>query len=626
MTLSQPSIDVALMKKKYISSCVLALLASVAPAFVQAQTTHDDDLYLHDEACAGTHHVVTHTVTQPSGEQVTLRRVSDEHHIFWVTADGAPTWYDESTRTLRYAHLRPDLILQQTATAVTAASSPASRQAAATMRYWSEPIETRTAATQSTAVLRAMGTPRIPVVLVEFADSAFQSFNTRQAIDSMLNAEDYAYRNSNGSVRSYFKAQSDGQFVPQFDVYGPYRLSQPMAYYGGNQGSALDTRWHDMVKQGIDSAIAAGADFSVYKDEQNSIPTVAVIFAGQGEHVSGAAFGHRLYPRMLGQVFTAGGFTFRSKFTSDEAYYNNAGVAYRAGTGTFIHEFSHVLGLPDFYDTSARPQGYGMDIWSVMDLGMHYSNRYRPIGYTAYEREFMGWLQIPALEQAAEVTLAPLHESGAAQRAVKIVNPHNANEYFVLENRQASSWFPSRLGQGLMITHVNYDAAAWRNNAVNRNQDRQRMYVVTADNAQIGYSEALTRLQNGETADSAFNNLVNDFFPGVGQDYTSFSATSPRQMLVYNSDGNGTLGVLNKPIYNIRINPDNTVFFAYLDSTLTDIQTITHTLPATPTHIYTLSGVRVATLPAEAPMAMPALPKGIYIRVSGTQRDKIFVE
>ena len=38
------------------------------------------------------------------------------------------------------------------------------------------------------------------------------------------------------------------------------------------------------------------------------------------------------------------------------------------GIGTFCHEFSHCLGLPDFYSTVNVPY-YGMGSWSLMDEG-----------------------------------------------------------------------------------------------------------------------------------------------------------------------------------------------------------------------------------------------------------------
>ena len=47
------------------------------------------------------------------------------------------------------------------------------------------------------------------------------------------------------------------------------------------------------------------------------------------------------------------------------------------GIGTFCHEFSHCLGLPDFYCTTYA--GYfGMSDWSLMDYGCYNTKATHP--------------------------------------------------------------------------------------------------------------------------------------------------------------------------------------------------------------------------------------------------------
>jgi M6 family metalloprotease-like protein len=78
-----------------------------------------------------------------------------------------------------------------------------------------------------------------------------------------------------------------------------------------------------------------------------------------------------------------------------------------------------------------------MDLWSIMDYGQYGNNGYAPAPMTNYEREFMGWLQIEELTEAGWLTLDPL---GTGGKGYKIVNPENANEYYVIENRQPVGW------------------------------------------------------------------------------------------------------------------------------------------------------------------------------------------
>ena len=62
------------------------------------------------------------------------------------------------------------------------------------------------------------------------------------------------------------------------------------------------------------------------------------------------------------------------------------------GIGTFVHEFGHVLGLPDFYITDYGSSHKTLDEWSVMDYGGYLNNGRTPCTYSAYERFYLDWL------------------------------------------------------------------------------------------------------------------------------------------------------------------------------------------------------------------------------------------
>lgn len=47
------------------------------------------------------------------------------------------------------------------------------------------------------------------------------------------------------------------------------------------------------------------------------------------------------------------------------------------GIGTFCHEFSHCLGIPDMYDTSATGN-YGMYKWDIMSYGNYNGDSFIP--------------------------------------------------------------------------------------------------------------------------------------------------------------------------------------------------------------------------------------------------------
>lgn len=91
------------------------------------------------------------------------------------------------------------------------------------------------------------------------------------------------------------------------------------------------------------------------------------------------------------------------------------------GIGVFVHEFGHALGLPDFYCTDySYENNAGFGMYDVMDQGAYYGLYARmPVGYTAYEKSFMGWLQIPEL---TELSMSPFSRLWAQPKAVPCIS------------------------------------------------------------------------------------------------------------------------------------------------------------------------------------------------------------
>ena len=96
--------------------------------------------------------------------------------------------------------------------------------------------------------------PKGLLLLVQFSDTAFFTPNPHSAFDSLANSIDYTYNGATGSAREYFRAQSGGQYVPDFKVVGPITLPHPMAYYGKNDSKGYDLYLADFV---IDACLAA---------------------------------------------------------------------------------------------------------------------------------------------------------------------------------------------------------------------------------------------------------------------------------------------------------------------------------------------------------------------------------
>ncbi len=454
---------------------------------------------------------IPETVTQPDGTVVTVRVVGDEFYHYQMTADGIPVVRD-ADGFYRYAELAPDgtavagQVIARDAHLRTASDKVYLEQLAArkvsqgmvAQRQLKRQQKLRSVARRAMQATTGDDVHGL-VLLVEFSDQKFNAANTLEDFKEMMNKEGYNYQGAIGSARDYFIAQSDGQFRPTFDVVGPITLDRAMAYYGGNDKyTGNDSRPEDMV---IDACrkVESTVDFSIYdRDNDGFVDLVYVIYAGYGESANDNAgsLDDTIWPHAwyiyqgAGKEVSVDGKLLDAYACSAELQGNTG--TYRDGIGSFCHEYSHTLGLPDFYDTSGS--NYGMSTWSLMDYGCYngpdmngdgHSDGSVPVGYTAYEREFCGWLTIEELTSPATVSLENLADS---KKAYKIVSS-DKNQYFTLENRQQTGWDTYMASSGLMILKVDYDQMIWDNNIVNCEPTRQRMTIMPADNHRSFYDE-----------------------------------------------------------------------------------------------------------------------------------------
>ena len=122
------------------------------------------------------------------------------------------------------------------------------------------------------------------VILVEFSDNSFKK--TRQNFDDLLNKDGYNYNGATGSAMNYFKDASNGQYVPHFDVYGPYKLDKKMSYYGQNDREGMDMHPDQMVVDAMAKLNAAeDINFADYDtDNDGNIDNIFIYYAGYGEN------------------------------------------------------------------------------------------------------------------------------------------------------------------------------------------------------------------------------------------------------------------------------------------------------------------------------------------------------
>ena len=261
-----------------------------------------------------------------------------------------------------------------------------------------------------------LGSPRIPIILVNYTDVRFIDEDPVATFENQFNAKDY-------SSLHYFQSQSRGRFSPQFDILGPVDLPQTRAYYGSNvvrYGTDLDIQLGTMIYDAC-MGIIDEVDFSDYdNDGDGYVDVVVVLYAGVGEAQAWRYVPECVWPCQwdMAEAYSwgcsvTGPFLLNGVTIDKFAVFNELEGSQNSstridGVGTFCHEFGHCLGLPDFYPTN-NANYYGMSNWDIMDNGCYLNNGHRPAGYTSYERHFMGWMDLIDPVENTHYDLAPLN-------------------------------------------------------------------------------------------------------------------------------------------------------------------------------------------------------------------------
>ena len=509
----------------------------------------------------------TYTITQSDGSTIEVIKIGDERRHIYITTDGiavgrtssAADFYYLTTSglsTLKAHNAGERSHAEQTFLSENAAEL--SGQQILRSRASSRVKMQSATPSKKTGEVVNKGQARIPVLLVQYSDKKFLDSNPRSTFEKF-------FRDGSTSARQYFEDQSNGLFQPQFDVYGPYTLSGKRATYGGNDYWGNDKGVGTMVAQAC-IGLAGQIDFSKYdNDGDGECDTVIVLYAGEGEASSDVD--ESVWPCQWDLASSDYGksLNYNSTKINRFAVFNELNVMSGApkveGIGTFCHEFSHCLGLPDFYDTQYTGH-FGMASWSLMDSGSYNDDGYTPIGYSAYEKEFMGWLKIDDASENTNYAL-PLFNSGnaATDKAVKITNPADANEYYIIENRARQGWDTYIPADGLMISHVTYSQSAWDGNTVN-DYDLQRMTLVPAD----GELKLNRYTYGGETYyEPDEQSLLSDLWPyGNANELTDESTPS------FSPNTGRTIGM---PVTEMTRNSDGTISFWIAKSALPPVAT-----------------------------------------------------
>lgn len=327
------------------------------------------------------------------------------------------------------------------------------------------------------------------IILVEFQDISFASEDPLQTWTDIANKQGYAENDAIGSVSDYFYEQSYGKFRLTFDVVGPVVAAHNHEYYGENKDWGAPTGWFDKnVGELVEEACKGVADKVNYADydwdDDGEVDQVFLLYAGRGENDYARKDSAVIWPHMASLILDwdyKEGVVLQGKriniYACSNEITSNVMIPHLAGIGTFCHEFSHCLGLPDLYNTETGESVVGR--YDLMSMGSYNGEGWCPAGYSSYERYVCGWLTPGPTEDPVNVTdLLPLHANPDA-RIYR--TSEDASDYYLIEYRKKESWDSHLPTAGLMAWHIDYDKEAWMNNVVNNDPKHLRVERMTVD-------------------------------------------------------------------------------------------------------------------------------------------------
>lgn len=403
------------------------------------------------------------------------------------------------------------------------------------------------------------GDYKVLVILVDFADARFSVNNgdPYPLVNNMLNGENYDYNGATGSANAFYRTISNGQFNPQFNLYGPVHLDHNEDYYvrttDGTRPNYPKQYYTDpndpskeievyypglMVKEAVEK-LNGEINFADYDSNGDGMVDFVYFFhAGKGATTGGdpkkVIWPHAFtLNSALGQTVSLDGVEVNRYATSAELGRNNK----LSGIGTFTHEFAHVLGLPDLYDTAnngSASKCFTPGTFDCMDGGNYNNNEHTPPLFSGYERYALEWMLPVTITGSADITLLPLSARNFAYK----VETSRPQEYFILEARAPYGNDKFIEGWGLAAWHIDFNLDVWNRNSPNNSASHQRIDIIEADN-QLDASSRSGDLFPGTQAVCEFQSNVSPNFIDWNNKSTGYEISK----IASNFDGTVTLTI-----------------------------------------------------------------------------------
>jgi len=385
-------------------------------------------------------------VKQPDGTELTIRIHGDEF-LHWTTC-GNQLVAQDTDGYWRYASFDADgyVKIQKSARVARTASgngSSVTPPASAVARAMAQRKAMTSTEYASASQAISNGEKHFLILLIQFSDKKFTVGKSN--FENLLNGASYTYNGATGSVNRYYQDVSFGKFNPIFDIYGPITVSMTASQAVSNTLSAVKE-----ACQYADNNF--NIDFSAYCNANSTLIDNVFFFYPGFSQAEGGDSSTCIWPHAATysspKMYLDGVGLYKYGCTSE--FKGKEGTT-MAGIGTFCHEFGHVIGLPDFYDTDDDTNGEGSALLtlSLMSNGNYNNSGNTPPYLTYEEKHILGWDDGLILLSDGPNTL----QKTSLNKAYYSPTP-TEGEYYLYECRPCEKWDSYTGANGLAIYHI----------------------------------------------------------------------------------------------------------------------------------------------------------------------------
>jgi len=496
---------------------------------------------------------------QSDGTEFQARQWGDEWYHGWETIDGYTILYDASSKNWVYAEedLTGKIVKSNL---VVGKDFPLGIPKH--LRLPEAEVERTISLKQQQRVyaktVPSTGVIRVPVILINFSDTA-PTYTIYDFYD-LLFAYQPSIATGPGSMADYYSEVSYGNLTLTGNVVGWVTADYGHDYYGEDiEGD--DAHPAELVREAVEKADPY-FDFSSYDNNGDGyVDCVIIIHQGTGQEASDNSYdiwSHRwsLSSSGVGSYTTDDGVIVNDYAIQPEIY---AGDYQITTIGVFCHEFGHLLGLPDLYDTDKS--SYGIGNWGIMGGGnWNYTSRLgdTPAHFMAWCKWFLGWVNPTKVTGTMNDEIIKYVE-GYNDVYQLLDNPggpqdwsssgSGVGEYFLVENRQKVGFDAGLPSDGLLIWHIDESIPN------NRNEYHKLVDLEEAD----GWNDLDLLVNKGDAGDP---------FPGSYNNRIFNDNSNPNSKLYDGSNSNA--GVTDISNSGLTMTADLFVY-GYPDLTITNI-------------------------------------------------------